>query len=322
MTLDLKQLRYFVAMVDAGSLSAAAAVLHVAQPALSHHLKNLETSLGKTLLRREARGIAPTPEGELLYRHAAGILRQTETLELMLRRTGDQLEGRVALGLPKTASALLSVPLFERARAIYPALALELVDGHSRELGRALLEGRLDLALLMPPGPPQGCTDQALVTEELVVVCPSRADWLAPGRTLDVAQLSELPMLIANRRDRLQRVLEAAIQEHRLSFNVRGHIDELGSLLRAVAAGHGLTVLPWCAVTGHRKDAGLQFRRLRGMRLVRELHLCRATALPLAETSVAIGKLLSSVIEQMVRRGDWPRTHVHALDWPAFMHGH
>jgi len=316
--MELRQLRYFVAIVEFGSLSAAARAVHVAQPALSHHLKNLEASFGKRLLRREARGMQPTREGDLLYRHAVGILRQVETLHATLTRSGDHLQGSFAIGLPKTVSALVSMPLFEAARKAYPAIALELVDGHSRELSRAVLEGRLDMAVIMPPGPLQGSVEQPLVSEDMVVICPRSAPWLPPGRTLSVAQLSVLPMLISNRRERLHRLLEAVLPEPRPGFNIQGHIDELGSLLQAVSAGYGVTVLPWCAVPRALSDSGLQARRLKGVKLERELLLCRAQVVPFSETALAIGQLMARVFTALVVGGQWTSARLHTIDWERF----
>lgn len=319
--MELRQLRYFVAIVECGSLSAASKAVHVAQPALSHHLKNLEAAFGKRLLTREARGIQPTREGDLLYRHAVGILRQADTLQAMLSHGGDAPGGRVAVGLPKTVSGLLSLPLFTHARQRFPAVALELVDGHSAELSRAVLDGRLDMAVIMPPGPLQGGVEQPLVSEDLVVICPQSAPWLAPGRSLTVAQLFALPMLISNRRERLHKVLESLGAQHQLGFNVQGHIDELGSLLQAVSAGYGVTVLPWCAVPDALSQRGLQARPLKGMKLTRELLLCRAQAVPLSDAALAVGQAMAHVLGELVGNGQWNSARLHGIDWEAMGSG-
>lgn len=316
--LDLRQLRYFVAIVEQGSLSAAAKVLHVAQPALSHHLKNLESALGQCLLRREARGVQPTREGELLFRHSIGLLRQVEGLRAAVGRGAAPLAGVVAVGLPKTVARLLSLPLFEAVREHHPQIALEIVDGHSKDLGRAVVEGRLDLALVMPPPPPQGSVDLTLLREELVLVCAPDVPWLPSVRSLSPAQLEALPMLMSNRRERLHGLLARLVSESRLELDVRGYIDELGSLLGAVRAGHGAALLPWCAVGAEVARGELVTRRLRGQTLVRQLLLCRSQALPLGEAAAAVGRLMLQTTHALVDGGHWPHARFLARDWERF----
>lgn len=302
---DLRQLRYFVAIVDHGSLSAAARALHVAQPALSHHLKHLEAMFGHRLLRREARGVQPTREGELLFRHAVGVLRQVDGLRAALARGPAELAGAVSIGLPKTVARLLALPLFDAVRARHPHITLEIIDGHSHQLGRAVVEGRMDAALIMPPGPLQGSVDVPVLTEELVVVAPPRADWLPAARTLSTADLSRLPLLVSHRRERLHALLATLTAESGLALDVRGHIDELGSLLGAVKAGHGATVLPWCAVGPEVARGELVARRIRGQRLNRQLLLSRSRSLPMSEAAAATCALLIASCRRLIDDGHW-----------------
>ena len=303
--LDLRQLRYFVAIVDHGGLSAAAKALHVAQPALSHHLKNLEAVLGRRLLRREARGVQPTREGEVLFRHAVGVLRQVDGLRAALARGPAALAGTVAVGMPKTVARVLALPLFGAVRAEHPQVALEIVDGHSQELGRAVVEGRLDFALMMPPGPPQGSIDTPLIREDLVVVCPPRAPWLPTAPSVRPADLATLPLLVSNRRERLHALLATLTSESHIELDVRGHIDELGSLLGAVKAGYGATVLPWCAVGPEATRGEIAIRRISGQRLVRQLLLCRSQALPLTEAAAAACTLMVACCKRLIDDGQW-----------------
>lgn len=303
--LDLRQLRYFVAIVEHGSLSAAAKALHVAQPALSHHLKNLESALGHRLLRREARGVHTTREGEVLFRHAVGLLRQADGLRAALDRGPAALSGAVSVGLPKTVARLLALPFFEAVRAHHPQITLEIVDGHSQDLGRAVVEGRMDFALIMPPGPLQGSIDLPLLHEELVVVMATRAPWRPVSRSLTPAQLAALPMLMSNRRERLHALLATMSSETRIALDVRGHIDELGSLLGAVKAAHGAAVLPWCAVGPDVARGELVALRIRGQRLARQLLLSRSQTLPLTVAAMAAGELLAVTCGRLIDEGLW-----------------
>jgi LysR family nitrogen assimilation transcriptional regulator len=316
---DLRQLRYFVTIVQSGSLSAASRQLHVAQPALSHHLKRLEQEFGVRLLRREARGVQMTREGEHFFRHAVGLLRQADNLRNAMTASASAPRGSVAVGLPRTVAGLLALPIFERALTSYPQLSLEVADGHSGELGRAVVEGRLDFAMIMPPGPSQGSVEIPLVAEELVVACPLSAPWLPATRTLSLAQLSHLPMLMSNRRERLYGLLAMLTAERRIQFDIRGHIDELRSCLAAVAAGHGATILPWSAVQGDARRGEIAIRRIRGLRPTRQLMLCRSQALPLSAAATAIATLVRDLCREWIAAGRWAGARTIEADWEHFV---
>lgn len=316
---DLKHLRYFVAIVEAGSLSAAARALHIAQPALTHHLKRLEGELGRRLLVRGARGVLLTAEGERLFRHAVGVLRQMAALRSAVTGDAAATAGPVAVGLPPTVSGFLSLPLFEAVGARHPAVRLEIVDGHSRDLGRALMEGRIDLALMMPPGPGPGSIGQAVLSEELVFVCPAAAAWLPPSSEISAAELARLPMLLSSRGERLHRTLSRRLLEDHVDLDVRGHLDDLGALLAAVAAGHGATVLPRCAAGPALATGRVVARRLQEPRLTRQLLLCRAQGAPPSEAMAAVAMVLVDLVGQMVAAGRWEGASSLDVDAARFL---
>src|SRR5277367_5436205 len=97
--MQFRQLRYFVKIVDAGSFSRAASIVHVAQPALSQQIAELEERLGVMLLQRSARGVRPTAAGEILYREASAILKQLEQLPGIVRSSDGVAQGTVCVGL-------------------------------------------------------------------------------------------------------------------------------------------------------------------------------------------------------------------------------
>src|ERR1700759_1484677 len=111
--MQFRQLRYFVKIIEAGSFSRAASVVHVAQPALSQQVAELEERLGVELLQRSARGVRPTAAGEILYKEAASILHQLDQLPGMVRSNDGAIEGTVGLGImaslaPKLVGGILT----------------------------------------------------------------------------------------------------------------------------------------------------------------------------------------------------------------------
>ena len=129
--MDVRQLRYFVNIVDYGSLGRAAEKLYVAQPSLSQQMARLEEELGVPLLLRSNHGVTPTAEGNALYRHARLVLRQMEQLKQEVSKGGGAESGTVALGLPTTMVSVLAVPLFERVQDKYPEIRLQFFESMS-----------------------------------------------------------------------------------------------------------------------------------------------------------------------------------------------
>src|SRR5690554_3278549 len=125
--MDLRQLRYFVVIVEATSITRASQLLHVAQPALSYHVSNLEAHLNTKLLHRGSSGVTPTASGTLLYQHAKSVLRQIENLELSVGNRHLDASGKVAIGLPGSTSRILAIPLLKRLEG-YPGILLEIVE--------------------------------------------------------------------------------------------------------------------------------------------------------------------------------------------------
>src|SRR4051812_1767075 len=109
--MELRQLRYFVAIVDHGSLSRAARVLHIAQPALTQQLQQLEQELGARLLHRSAQGMLSTDAGRVFYEHAQAILKQVSDAKSAVTQSTTRPSGTVALGLPQSISGALALPL-------------------------------------------------------------------------------------------------------------------------------------------------------------------------------------------------------------------
>ena len=143
---NLRHLRYFVKIVEAGSFSRAAATIHVAQPALSQQIAELEAELGVRLLLRTPRGVHPTPAGEVLCREAAAILRQMERLPGLVRSTGGDPEGAVSLGMTFQLTGSYSGAI-DACRAMLPKVNLSFISEGVVRLKSQISVGLLDMAV-------------------------------------------------------------------------------------------------------------------------------------------------------------------------------
>ncbi len=147
--MNFRRLKYFVKIVDIGSLTQAAEVLHIAQPALSQQVATLEGELNQQLLIRTKRGVTPTDAGKILYTHARAILRQCEQAQLAVHNVGQALSGQVSIGFaPRTAASSITMPLLQAVRAEFPEVVIYLHENSGAVLNEKLINHQLDMAVI------------------------------------------------------------------------------------------------------------------------------------------------------------------------------
>ena len=142
--MDSRRLRYFVQIVDSGSITRAAALSGVAQPALSQQLAILENELKVKLLERSVSGVTPTAAGRILYARAQAILRQFEDLREAVHREVKPLSGTVILGMPPTMLPRFGLPLIERVCTQHPEMHLQIREEGSVMLNELLTSGKIE----------------------------------------------------------------------------------------------------------------------------------------------------------------------------------
>jgi LysR family transcriptional regulator, nitrogen assimilation regulatory protein len=298
--MDLRQLRYFAGIVQAGSLSRAAEQLHVAPSALSHHLASLEAELDRQLVTRGLKGIQLTEAGSVLYRHAETILRQFESAKQATKNALNLPSGRVSVGLPRVLAPLLSYELFKRVRAAYPQILLCVSDSSSASLGERLVNGRLDIAVLHVDQRERGLAVEPLALEEMFYVTADPD--ASPIRLADAAQR---PMLLPSPGSICRRVVEEAFKKHGLTIMSIGELNTLTALYSAVASGIGNAILSWAAF--HNSDQGkmLNCRRIADAAIVRPVALCFPEVGQRTPAVEAVAETLKSLIRELVENGTW-----------------
>lgn len=239
--MNLRRLKYFVKIVDIGSLTQAAEVLHIAQPALSQQVATLEGELDQQLLIRTKRGVTPTEAGKILYAHARTILRQCEQAQLAVNNVGQTLSGQVSIGLaPGTAASSIIMPLLQSVRSELPDVLVYLHENSGSVLNDKLLSGQLDMAVLYDRAPTAGITSQPLLKEELYLVGTSEC----PGQTVDLAAVAEMNLFLPRDYSAVRKRVDEAFSLRRLTAKIIGEIESISTLTAAIASGMGVTVLP------------------------------------------------------------------------------
>jgi LysR family transcriptional regulator, nitrogen assimilation regulatory protein len=302
--MDVRQLRYFVNIVEYGSLGKAAEMLYVAQPSLSQQMSKLESDLGVALLIRSPQGVKPTPSGEALYRHARTVLHQMEQLRQEVVEGIGAESGTVAIGLPTTMSAVLAMSILKRVRERFPGIRLQLIESMSGYLNELLANGRLDLAILFRESNTPGISAIPLFDEELYVM--GEVDGLPErSRTCPLAALGGVPLIAPGESNGLRRLLERTFGREQVPLNIVADVDSLPTLLAVAKSGDAATILPASAVAAHAPKERPKMRRIVDPVIERPASLCWPVWLPVSSASLAVRKVVVELIAELGARGDW-----------------
>jgi LysR family nitrogen assimilation transcriptional regulator len=306
--LDLRQLRYFVAIVEQGSFSKAAATLNVAQPALSLHVRNMEADLGTALLFRSPHGVMATEAGDILLRNARIIIDQFAVAQEEIRGHQAEPAGEVRLGLPGTISQILSVPLIIAARKKFPKIKLRIAEAMSGFITEWIREGRIDLAVLYIPVEDRVLTSYPVLTEQLHLLGPVLPmDGVKPptNGTLNLKQISQLPLILPSLTHGLRELLEREAAAGNLTLNTVIDVDSYGNIKELVEEGMGYSILPFNSIAREIAAGRLRSWQIGKPELKRDVHLVHPADRPMTNAVSAIEALCRETLLDLAATGRW-----------------
>jgi LysR family nitrogen assimilation transcriptional regulator len=302
--MELRQLRYYVAIVDHGSLSRAALVLHVAQPALTQQLRQLEDELGVQLLHRTAQGVLSTEAGKVFYEHAQAILKQVADAQAAVVQSAERPSGSVTLGLPHSISGALALPLLSAIRQRYPEVTLQLTEELTGNLAEQLRSGRVNLALLFDDGQLGGFATTPLVEEELRFIC--RADAPLAGRgSVSLRDALDTTLILPGLQHGVRPRIESTARAAGLQASDVIEINSIAILKSAILAGMGATILPVAPVLAEVERGAMRALSIHSPSIARTVALCSSRNIPLTNASAAVGQLVVQVARALCTSGAW-----------------
>lgn len=305
--MDMRQLRYFVQIVESGSLAKASRQLYIAQPALSQQMARLEDEVGKALLVRSSRGVVPTENGEALYHHAKFMLRQLDQAVSVARQDTAAVSGRVTLGLAPTTLCQLGLPLLQHLRRTYPGVLLNIVEGLSGHLEHMTRVGQLDLAVLFSLKAAAELSCETLLDEDLFVILPADSALVAPGRTsLTLHEVAALPLILPSPGHGLRRRIALEFERSNLPLDAVCEIDSLPLLMHCLAQGMGATIKPMAAVHALDDNPG-RWRTLAisDAPMTRPNYLYALPPQKLSPSAAVVRQEIRRVVREMVEAGRW-----------------
>ncbi|MFZ6638471.1 LysR substrate-binding domain-containing protein [Undibacterium sp. TC4M20W] len=303
--MELRQLRYFVAIVDHGSLSRAARVLHIVQPALTQQLQQLEEELGATLLHRSAQGMQATDAGKIFYEHALAILKQVSDARSAVAQSTDKPSGTVALGIPQSASGALAFPLLKAVRAAYPDIVFQLTEELTGNLTEQLRSGRLNLAILFDDGQLGGFASKPLVEEEMMYITRTDSQFACKRKSITLAQALQATLILPSIQHGVRPRIEQVVREHGKHIENVIDITSIAILKSALMADMGATILPVSPMLAEIERGEMRACPISDVQLSRTVTLCASKNIPLTNAAMAVEKLVLELTRDLSLSGKW-----------------
>lgn len=291
--MEIKQLRYFVGIATAGSLTQAAEKLHVAQPALSQHILKLERTLGERLMIRHSRGISLTEAGQRFLAHARSILDQIEQTQLDIADLNRKPRGAVRVGMPRSASDMFGIEMLVKARRLYPDVKISVIDRPSDELNDMLADDQLDLCLTFANSEQNWRQSQPLYTENLCIAIPPRLQSRhLRGRAIRFRQIVDYPLALPTVGHSLRTLVDNVAMEMGLTLDIRFEIDAVQLLRAAVARNLACTVLPLSSLMEPTKGLRDRIYLIHEPNISRVLNIVSSRRRPASRAALAVRDLI------------------------------
>jgi LysR family transcriptional regulator, nitrogen assimilation regulatory protein len=304
--MQFRQLRYFVKIVDAGSFSRAATIVHIAQPALSQQIAELEERFGVMLLQRSARGVRPTAAGEILYREASAILHQLDGLPGAIRPSSAVPEGTVSLGFASSLAPKLVGGVLEKCRTGLPKVTIRVWDGDSLSVENRIASSSIDLAVLYEDEFTTALTRKPLFRQKMYLI--SRKPLPDQSGPISLERIAKLPLVLPGVGRGLRRTLiDRMFAEAGLKPIIALEADSVGTEMWAVRNEVGCTILP----VGDMSHFG-PHAFAKPVLIDPPMHLTCSLAysadFPLSNAGEAVRDFLIGFIEHRVNQADMPGT--------------
>ncbi|MFT0633396.1 LysR family transcriptional regulator [Pseudomonas sihuiensis] len=299
--MTLKQLRYLIAIAEAGSFSAAARRAYIAQPALSRQISLLESELEMQLLERQHDGVALTDAGRRLYEVSRSVVQKLDSVKDELASTRGNPIGHVSISIPATVSALLLPEIIRRAEDKFPSINLTICDGLTREGGQSIELGKVDFGVLPNAEELEHVIAEPIFTEDLYWVGPGSST--ESGTPISLAQAASTRLVMAPKALHLRRRIEQAAMEAGVALNVVFEQQSAPGIASLVRHGLAATICNWPPLAELFESTAA--RLIVEPRITRTVSIAHSAHRPLSFAASCMRDLVRGLLLEMVSDGRW-----------------
>ncbi|EBU6705256.1 tricarballylate utilization LysR family transcriptional regulator TcuR [Salmonella enterica subsp. enterica serovar Mbandaka] len=307
--MELRQLRYFVRIIETGSMGSAAQDLDIGVSALSQQMSRLENELAIRLLQRTSRGVTPTNAGLAFYSQAQLALRHADDAILAAREA--RLSGHVSVGMAPSTASILGIPFIHAMQENYADVRLHVVESLSGNLERMINTRQIDLAVVFQKDKILRWSARPILEKQLFLIGSHALLAALPDNPITPEQLAGIPLIMPSQGHGLRGRLDAVCQEHALNVEIVAEIDGLALLMRAVRDGLGATLQPGAAIS-HLDNDALRVIGVHNPVLSRPNFLVSLSDDELTPAGLAARVVLTKVMRQLVDAGEWPGATLYA----------
>ena len=246
--MELRLLRTFQAVAEAGSFTQAAARIHLTQAAVSVHIRQLEEEIGSPLFLRVNKKLYLTEAGLALQAHAETILRAHDEAKAALASLGQSSRGRLRIGVTSTTFTLQPLPeILSEIKRRFALLDLTVVGGTSERIVEQILAGHLDVGIVSLPVEASDLTTEMLRSDRLVAVM-NPTHRLAGEKSVTMDVLTAEPLILSEHGGNTRRLLDLFFEKHHLEPTIIMELQRTEAIIKMVELGFGVTILPQGAV--------------------------------------------------------------------------
>jgi LysR family nitrogen assimilation transcriptional regulator len=310
--MEMRQLKYFVGVAEVSSFTKAAAVLGIAQPALSRQIRDLEAELGVALLIRNGRGAVLTDAGIQFLSRAKMLLDDAERARQEVRSLRGQPMGSVSIGMPPSIGIILSTPIILRVHQLYPEIQLQLTEGYSGHIHEWLLSGRLDIGVLYSPE--RRNSDQnfdVLARERLYLLGTPEVieQHLKRAKGVAFSELLKLPLILPARPHAIRRLMDEVAAKKHLELNLATEVNAFLAVRDLVVRGHGVTILPVSNVLAELNSGQLRAINIGDPQLSQTVGLMRSTHHRSSLATMTVARIIRDLAHELVNTAAWPEKY-------------
>ncbi|MCX5417182.1 LysR family transcriptional regulator [Streptomyces sp. NBC_00059] len=309
--MDVKQLKALITVAEVGSVTRAAELLHLVQPAVTRQIRTLEEELGVALFQRTRQGMRPTEAGEIMVDRARRALNELERARAEVQPRPGEVTGIVTVGLLESTSELLAEPLVSAVGTAHPGVELRLMTGYSGHLQQWLDDGDLDLTLLYNLDSGPSLNARPLVRERLWAVAPAAAG-LGADRPVPFAEVAAHPLVMPAAGHALRTLIDAAAARAGSAMDIAAQTNSMPVQKQLVLAGHGWTVLPGVGIAEDVANGTLSAAPLCEPDVWRSIILGTPRYGRVPPAVEVVARELVRAVGAAVAQGRWPSAELHA----------